>query len=51
MNDQYTQKEILRLTREYSRLVHKDYRPASDPERKAWQRLQYPIRRESIYRK
>ena len=29
-------KEILRLTREYSREVHANFRPASDPGRKAW---------------
>jgi len=29
--------EILRLTREYSRKVHAPFRPASDPERQAWQ--------------
>ena len=29
--------EILRLTREYSRQVHGSFRPASDPERTAWQ--------------
>ena len=28
--------EILRLTREYSRLVHSDFRPASDPDRNPW---------------
>ena len=29
--------EILRLTREYSRLVHGSFRPASDPERTPWE--------------
>ena len=29
-------KEILRLTREYSRQVHSSFRPASDPARKPW---------------
>ena len=29
--------EILRLTREYSRRVHTNFRPASDPERLQWQ--------------
>lgn len=29
--------QILRLTREYSRQVHSDFRPASDPDRKPWQ--------------
>ena len=28
--------EIIRLTREYSRLVHTSFRPASDPGRKNW---------------
>lgn len=30
-------KEILRLTREYSRQVHASFRPAADPERQPWQ--------------
>jgi len=30
-------KEILRLTREYSRQVHASFRPASDPDRHPWQ--------------
>ena len=30
-------KEILRLTREYSRQAHASFRPAADPERKPWQ--------------
>lgn len=30
-------KEILRLTREYSRQVHANFRPASDPDRLDWQ--------------
>ena len=29
--------QILRLTREYSRQVHAAFRPATDPERQAWQ--------------
>ena len=29
--------EILRLTREYSRQVHGNFRPAADPERQPWQ--------------
>ena len=29
-------KEILRLTREYSRKVHGNFRPANDPKRQAW---------------
>ena len=29
--------EILRLTREYSRRVHANFRPAADPERQPWQ--------------
>lgn len=29
--------QILRLTREYSRQVHSGFRPASDPDRTAWQ--------------
>ena len=29
--------EILRLTREYSRQVHADFRPAADPDRTPWQ--------------
>lgn len=29
--------EILRLTREYSRKVHANFRPASDPDRATWQ--------------
>ena len=29
--------EILRLTREYSRQVHANFRPAADPERQPWQ--------------
>ena len=28
--------EILRLTREYSRQVHANFKPASDPQRMAW---------------
>ena len=30
-------KEILRLTREYSRQVHASFRPAADPDRQPWQ--------------
>ena len=38
MNDpQSLKKEILRLSREYSRQVHGAFRPATDPERKPWQ--------------
>lgn len=37
MNDpRALKKEILRLTREYSRQVHGTFRPAADPERKPW---------------
>lgn len=37
MNDpQELKKEILRLTREYSRQVHGNFRPASDPDRLPW---------------
>ena len=28
--------EILRLTREYSQIVHSSFRPALDPKRKPW---------------
>jgi CDP-6-deoxy-D-xylo-4-hexulose-3-dehydrase len=38
MKDPQTLKtEILRLTREYSRLVHGSFRPASDPAHRTWQ--------------
>ena len=38
MSDPQTlKKEILALTREYSRQVHAGFRPAADPERKPWQ--------------
>ena len=38
MNDpQALKREILRLTREYSRQVHAGFRPAADPERSPWQ--------------
>ena len=38
MNDpQSLKQEILRLTREYSRVVHAGFRPASDPQRRPWQ--------------
>ena len=30
--------DILRLTREYSRLAHANFRPGSDPERKPWEK-------------
>ena len=33
---QFVKQEILRLTREYSRLVHPSFRPASDPLKKPW---------------
>ena len=36
-DSQALKQEILRLTREYSRLVHASFRPAADPERKPWQ--------------
>ena len=36
-NPTFLKAEILRLTREYSRQVHDNYRPASDPDRKPWQ--------------
>ena len=37
MNDIFELKqEVLRLTREYSRKVHGQYLPASDPSRKPW---------------
>jgi CDP-6-deoxy-D-xylo-4-hexulose-3-dehydrase len=34
---QALKQEILRLTREYSRQVHANFRPAADPERQPWQ--------------
>jgi len=34
---QALKQEILRLTREYSRQVHGNFRPAADPERQPWQ--------------
>ena len=34
---QAIKEEILRLTREYSRLVHGSFRPAADPDRSPWQ--------------
>ena len=36
-NPQDLKQEILRLTREYSRQVHANFRPATDPERQPWQ--------------
>ena len=36
-NTRELKKEILRLTREYSRQVHSKYRPAADPEQTKWQ--------------
>ena len=35
-NPKSLKNEILRLTREYSRLVHANFRPASDPNRQKW---------------
>jgi len=38
MNDvSKLREQILQLTREYSRQVHSGFRPAADPDRKAWQ--------------
>ena len=38
MNDvSELREQILKLTREYSRQVHSGFRPAADPDRKAWQ--------------
>ena len=38
MNDISSLREqILRLTREYSRIVHSGFRPAADPDRTPWQ--------------
>lgn len=36
-NPAFLKQEILRLTREYSRLVHSSFRPAIDPDRTPWQ--------------
>jgi CDP-6-deoxy-D-xylo-4-hexulose-3-dehydrase len=36
-NPEQLKAQILELTRQYSRLVHDSYRPASDPNRKPWQ--------------
>ena len=36
-NPAFLKQEILRLTREYSRLVHSSFRPAIDPDRAPWQ--------------
>ena len=36
-NPSEIKKEILRLTKEYSRQVHANFRPATDPERKMWE--------------
>ena len=37
MHELWQSKKILRLTREYSRLVHGSFRPAADPDRSPWQ--------------
>ena len=50
-NPTFLKAEILRLTREYSRQVHDNYRPASDPIGSNGKREHYSLCRTSLHRR